>query len=57
MIQVDLEIIYLNNIQGKFHIETMEVELTRNTEIVGEMDPYIIAKLGKKNYNTKAKSN
>ena len=31
MLQVDLEIIYLNNVQGKFIIETMEVELTRDT--------------------------
>ena len=35
LIQVDLELIYLNNIQGKFTLYTIEIELTRNTELIG----------------------
>jgi Ca2+-dependent lipid-binding protein len=57
MVQADLEVIYLNNIQGKFTIQTMDVELFRDTEMFGEMDPYIILKIGKDIYTTKAKDN
>ena len=35
MLQVDLEVIYLDNIQGKFTIETIEVELIRDTQMLG----------------------
>lgn len=55
--QVKLEIIYLNNAQGRFTLESIEVELIRNTEMLGEMDPYILITLDGQRYTTKAKNN
>ena len=57
MVEVNLELIYLDQVQGKLTIETMEVELTRDTEMFGKMDPYIVIRLGSNSHTTKSKNN
>jgi hypothetical protein len=42
---VDFALIAFNKLLGKFVISSIEVELTRNTELVGKMDPFVEFKL------------
>jgi Ca2+-dependent lipid-binding protein len=52
---VGLEIVFLNNAQGKFIISSIEAELLRDTELVGNMDPYVLIQLDDQKTTTKAK--
>ena len=35
----------------------MEVELTRDTELIGKMDPFLVMSIGSERKKTKAKNN
>lgn len=39
--EVSFELIAFNKLLGKLVISSIEAELTRNTETVGQMDPYV----------------
>ena len=41
LMDVDLEVLYLPRVKGRLIISGIEVSLSRNTDVVGKMDPYV----------------
>lgn len=42
---------------GALTLEIVDAELTRDTELLGKMDPYVVIKIGGKDYKTSVKRN
>lgn len=54
--KLDLTLLYLTGIVGKLIIYKIEIELTRNTDILGKMDPYASLQLGNRKYTTETRN-
>lgn len=57
IVQVDLAVISFDKIIGKLIITSIEIDLTRNTEIMGEMDPYVELELQGELHRTAVRDN
>lgn len=57
IVQVDLAVISFDKIIGKLIISSIEIDLTRNTELVGEMDPFVELELQGEMHRTAVRDN
>ena len=55
LLQLDLNIIYLPKLKGRLVISAIDLRLTRDTDMVGELDPFIELSLGSQMYRTAVK--